>query len=156
MTRHLVDRLDVIEACTRMAWHADQREWDSLREVFTDQVELDHTSLAGGEPVTLGRDELVQSWADVLGRLTATSHLVTNHLVTVDGDSAVCTAAFQATHLLPNVHGGPLWTLGGHYRYSLVRTGAAWLISGVVMTAAWADGNQHVMSLVSQPGQAQR
>jgi ketosteroid isomerase-like protein len=151
MTKEIADRLDVMETCTRMAWHADQREWDSLREVFADQVELDYTSLNGGTPVALGRDDLVAAWAGVLGRLTATSHLVANHLVSVDGDTAVCTAAFQATHLLPNAHGGPLWTLGGHYRFALVRTDGGWRISGVVMTAAWADGNQHVIALAAEP-----
>ena len=92
----------------------------------------------------------------LLGRLTATSHLVNNHLVSVDGDHAVCTAALQATHLLANAHGGPLWTLGGHYRYSLVSAGGSWRINGVVMTATWADGNQHVMTLASMGDVAQR
>ncbi len=95
MTHQLVDRLDVIQTCTRMAWHADQREWDQLREVFTDEVALDYTSLNGGTPVTFGRDALVDAWSSVLGRYDSTSHLVTNHLVSVDGDNAVCTAAFQ-------------------------------------------------------------
>ena len=92
----------------------------------------------------------------LLGRLTATSHLVNNHLVSVDGDHAVCTAALQATHLLANAHGGQLWTLGGHYRYSLVSAGGSWRINGVVMTATWADGNQHVMTLASMGDVAQR
>ena len=153
MTDVLADRLYIVETCTRMAWHADQREWDRLREVFTDEVALDYTSLNGGTPVTLGRDALVDAWASVLGRFDATSHLVTNHLVSVDGDNAVCTAAFQATHLLPNPHGSPRWTLGGHYRYDLIRTGGGWRISGVVMTATWADGNQHLMTLAADTTQ---
>jgi SnoaL-like domain len=37
--------------------------------------------------------------------LTATQHLVGNHLLTIDGDQATCTAAFQATHVLANPHG---------------------------------------------------
>jgi hypothetical protein len=156
VTHSILDRLDIIETCTRMAWHADRREWDDLREVFADQVALDYTSLNGGAPVILDRDDLVQAWAGVLGRLTATSHLVNNHLVSVDGDHAVCTAALQATHLLANAHGGQLWTLGGHYRYSLVSAGGSWRINGVVMTATWADGNQHVMTLASMGDVAQR
>jgi hypothetical protein len=91
MAPHLVDRLDVIEICTRMAWHVDQRDRDDLREVFTDEVELDCTSLNGGEPVT----------------------------------------------------------------YPLLRTGSSWRISGIVVTATGADGNQHVMTLAAQPGQVQ-
>ena len=34
MIESAADRLEVIETCTRMAWHTDQREWDALRDVF--------------------------------------------------------------------------------------------------------------------------
>lgn len=147
MTESAVDRLAVVETCTRMAWHADQREWDALREVFAERVLLDYTSLQGGEPATVPRDQLVESWAGLLGKLAATQHLVTNHLVTLSGDTAACTAAFQATHLLPNAHGDPIWTLGGSYRFELVRDGEGWRISALTMTATWASGNQQIMSL---------
>jgi SnoaL-like domain len=147
MTESAVDRLAVIETCTRMAWHADQGEWDALREVFAEEVLLDYTSLQGGDPATVPRDQLVESWAGLLGKLAATQHLLTNHLVTVSGDTASCTAAFQATHLLPNAHGDPIWTLGGSYRFELVRDGERWRISALTMTATWASGNQQIMSL---------
>ena len=67
----------------------------------------------------------------------------------MDGDDAVCTAAFQATHRLPNPHGDPIWTLGGTYRFELVRDGSRWRISAVTMTATWASGNQQIMSLAA-------
>jgi hypothetical protein len=149
MSESAADRLDVIEACTRMAWHADQRDWAALRDVFANEVRLDYTSLQGGEPATVSRDELVASWAGLLGKLQATQHLLTNHLVAVSGNEASCTAAFQATHLLPNAHGDPIWTLGGSYRFQLVRDGATWRISALTMTATWASGNQQIMSLAA-------
>ena len=149
MTESALNRLGVIETCTRMAWHADQREWDALRDGFADQVLLDYTSLQGGEPASVSRDELVESWARLLGKLAATQHLITNHLVSVAGDTATCTAAFQATHLLPNAHGDPIWTLGGTYHFELVRDGPAWRISALTMTATWASGNQQIMSLAA-------
>ncbi|TYC08140.1 nuclear transport factor 2 family protein [Actinomadura syzygii] len=143
------DRLAIIEACTRMAWHADQREWDRLAEVFADSVTLDYTSLNGGEPAVLTPEQIVEAWSGLLGAFDATQHLITNHLVTVDGDTAVCTAAFQATHRLTDPFGSSLWTLGGNYRFVLVRTGGAWKIAAVVMTATWGDGNRNLMSLAA-------
>ncbi|CAM5498356.1 Nuclear transport factor 2 family protein OS=Streptomyces tendae OX=1932 GN=GUR47_32220 PE=4 SV=1 [Streptomyces tendae] len=136
------DKYAVAETCTRMAVHADRREWRLLRSLFADKVLLDYTSLAGGEPARLGPQEIVDAWTTALGGYDATQHLVANHLVTVDGDRAVCTAAFQATHRLATAHGASLWTLGGDYRWELVRSGERWLIDTVVMTAAWGDGNQ--------------
>lgn len=98
----------VIETCTRMAWYADQRQWDRLAGVFADKVTLDYTSLNGGEPVALSPAEIVAGWRQALGGYDATQHLITNHLVDLGADTAVCTAAFQATHrLAATPHGSP-------------------------------------------------
>ncbi|TLF73215.1 nuclear transport factor 2 family protein [Nocardia cyriacigeorgica] len=140
-----MDRLDVIDTCTRMAWHVDHREWDELATVFTDRVRLDYTSLNGGEPVTLSPAQLVAAWRDTLGGFAATQHLLGNHLVTIDSDAAVCTASFQATHRGSEAFGATLWTLGGSYRFDLVRSAGGWRISGIVMTAAWGDGNRGLL-----------
>ena len=53
--------------------------------------------------------------------------------------TALCTASFQATHRKPD---DTLWTLGGIYRFTLVRTGDGWRITSVVMTTAWSDGSR--------------
>ncbi|MFI7382829.1 nuclear transport factor 2 family protein [Streptomyces sp. NPDC049813] len=139
VTKHLV-----AEVCTRMAVHADRREWELLGGLFADKVLLDYTSLAGGEPVELSPRQIVDAWSTTLGGYDATQHLITNQLVDLDGDRAVCTAAFQATHRLATPAGAPLWTLGGSYRWELTRTGGRWLIDTVVMTALWGDGNQEL------------
>ncbi|MFI1722495.1 nuclear transport factor 2 family protein [Streptomyces sp. NPDC020489] len=144
--RDLMDRQAVVDVCTRMVWHADQREWAALKEVFAGEVRLDYTSLSGGEPAVLSPEQIVDAWSQVLGGFDATQHLLANHLVTPDGDTAECTASFQATHRLADPFGAPLWTLGGTYRFALVRVGAEWRISGVVMTATWADGNKELMT----------
>ncbi|MEU8138068.1 nuclear transport factor 2 family protein [Streptodolium elevatio] len=149
------DRLAVVETCTGMAWHADRRAWDRLREVFAPKVRLDYTSLNGGEPAELAADDVVAGWSQVLGAYDATQHLITNHLVDVDGDTAVCTAAFQATHRLANPFGAPLWTLGGNYRFDLARSEGRWQITGVVMTVTWADGNKDLVALAAAKAGAQ-
>ncbi|MER5261921.1 nuclear transport factor 2 family protein [Actinosynnema sp. NPDC002837] len=134
-----MDRSDVIDTCTAMAWHADHREWDRLGRVFADEVTLDYTSLNGGEPVTLTPARIIEGWRAGLGAYAATQHLLGNQLVTVTGDTAVCTATVQATHRKPD---GALWTLGGFYRFDLVRTGEGWRIGGVVLTVAWSEGER--------------
>jgi hypothetical protein len=142
----LRDRLAVVETCTRMCWHTDKREWEQLRSlVFAERVLVDYTSLNGGKPAELTPDELIAAWRALLSQLDSTQHLLTNHLVELRGDRAVATADFQATHLLANSLGGPLWTLGGHYRFTLHRTANGWRIDGLTMTTAWADGNRQIM-----------
>ncbi|MFD0313937.1 nuclear transport factor 2 family protein [Streptomyces flavalbus] len=140
------DRLDVIETCTRMLWHVDLRQWDALPAVLAEKVTLDYTSLFGGTPVTRTADLVIADWAAGLGHLKATQHMIGNQIAEVNGDTAVLTAHFQATHLLPNPYGSATWTLGGRYRFDLVRSASGWRISGVLMTALWADGNQQIMT----------
>ena len=142
-----LDRFDIIDTTVRMAWHADRREWDSLNDVLAPRVRLDYTSLNGGEAATVERGDITAAWRNGLGGLTATQHLVSNHLVAIDGDQATCTAAFQATHVLANPLGEPTWTLGGHYRFELTLTSVGWRIAAVTMTADWATGNQQIMTL---------
>ncbi|MGV9452554.1 nuclear transport factor 2 family protein [Streptomyces sp. NPDC003635] len=145
-TRRLLERQAVVDVCTRMAWHSDQRELEALKSVFADEVRLDCTSLNGGEPAVLSPEQIVDAWSQVLGGYDVTQHLLANHLVTLADDTAVCTAAFHATHRLANPFGAPLWTLGGTYRFDFVRVGGAWRISAVVMNATWADGNKALVT----------
>lgn len=140
-------RDEIVETCVRMAWLADHRRWDQFDEVFADRVHVDYTSLNGGEASDLTREELVSSWPATLGALDATQHLTGNHLVSVDAQRATCTASFQATHVRANPYGGPLWVLGGDYRFDLASTTRGWRIDGLTMTAVWADDNQHLMAL---------
>jgi len=144
------DRLDIIDTTTRMGWHADQREWDRLIDVFTDTVEVDYTSLNGGDPATIAAEVLIAGWKAGLGGLDATQHHISNHLVADTGDGTVeVTAQFIATHRFANPHGDPLWTLGGHYLFRLARVDGKWRIAAVTMTATWATGNQNIMTLVA-------
>lgn len=144
------DITDIVDAVNRMGWLADHRRWDELQGVFADAVRLDYTALTGGAPAVLAPGEIVAGWRAGLGGLQHTQHLLGSHLVEVTGATATATAQFQAIHVLPNPHGGPRWTLGGHYRFELARTADAWRITALTMTPTWGDGNQHVMTLAAQ------
>lgn len=80
--------------------------------------------------------------------------MLTNHLVTVDGEQARCTAHFQATHIADHDLGENSYTLGGRYEFGLRRGGERWLIESVVMTPLWSTGNQAVLSAARADAQA--
>jgi 3-phenylpropionate/cinnamic acid dioxygenase small subunit len=141
-------RQTLVELTLRMAWYLDHEQWDAMPALFTETVCLDYTSLNGGEPTMVRRTDMIAKWCTNRTPLKATQHLVTNHLVTITNDSAAtATAMFQATHLLPNDQGGPLWTLGGEYAYTFTRTDGTWLIAGLAMKLLWADGNRNIRDL---------
>jgi hypothetical protein len=141
------DRAEVTELPARMAWNLDHCDWSDMHELFTDDVRVDYTSLNGGEPVTVPRKELIEKWRGNREGLAATQHLVANQLVRITGDKATVTAMFQATHVLPNAYGGPIWTLGGKYRYGMVRQSDGWRMNSITMNIIWADGNRHIRDL---------
>lgn len=128
----------IINTVNQMALAADQHDWELCRTCFADQVQVDYTSLAGGEPATIPADALMESWQALLPGFTATQHLIGSHVVDQQGNMAECRAHFQATHILDEEQ----WVLGGHYHYRLQRSNQAWQITAITMTALWSVGDQ--------------
>jgi len=141
-------RQTLIDLTVRMGRYIDHQNWDAMPALFAHTVRLDYSSLNGGEPAVVPRADMIAKWRTNRTPLKATQHLVSNHLITITGPiTATGTAMFQATHLLPNDQGGPLWTLGGEYTYSFTCAGSAWLIDGLALTLLWADGNRNIRDL---------
>lgn len=143
------DRLAILELIGNLALLLDARDWDALEGVFADHVYYDRTSLFGGEPETLSPAELVAGYRAALGNLDALHHLITGHVITIDGDQATCAANMQGTHVLANAFGGPIWTVGGRHDYRLERTPDGWRIAGLTFTVQWATGNMHIVTLAA-------
>ncbi len=148
------DRLAILELIGRLALLLDARDWNALEQVFTDTVYSDRTSLYGGEPMTLGAAEFVGGWREVLGNLDAVHHLISCHVISLDGDQATCAANMQGTHVYANASGGPMWTVGGRHDYQLKRTPDGWRISGLTFTIQWATGNEHIAGLAMAAGRS--
>jgi SnoaL-like domain len=150
-TTETEDRLAILELIGNLALLLDARDWNGLQGVFTDSVYYDRTSLFGGEPGTLTRAELIDGYRQALGNLDAVHHLITCHVINLDGDQATCAANMQGTHVLANTSGGPIWTVGGRHDYQLKRTPDGWRIAGLTFTIQWATGNMHIVTLAAAP-----
>jgi hypothetical protein len=79
------DRLAILELTSRLGLLADERDWAALEQIFTDPVEVDYTSLNGGQPQAVRPAELVGGWREALGGLQATHHLIAGQVITLDG-----------------------------------------------------------------------
>src|ERR1700732_5172850 len=106
-TAELEDRLAILELIGRLVLLLDARDWNALEHLFTDTVYNDRTSLTGGEPVTVGAGEFVGGWRQLMQNLDAVHHMVTCHVIHLDGDHATCAANMQGTHVLAN-HSGEI------------------------------------------------
>lgn len=144
------DHLAIVATVNEIGLAADLRDWPRVREQFADEVFVDYTSLAGGQPARIKADDLVASWRAFLPGFTVTQHLVGSHRVSVEGDRASVLSQFIATHRLAGAPGGELWTLGGHYRHTLRKTGAAWKVDAITMTWTWQTGNVELPKLAAR------
>ena len=146
------DRLAILELIGNLALLLDARDWGALERLFTNPVHLDRTSLFGGEPETLTPAELVEGYRQTLGKLDAVHHLITSHVISLDGDEATCAANMMGTHVLANNSGGPIWTVGGRHDYKFKRTADGWRIAGWTFTIQWATGNMNIINLATAQG----
>jgi SnoaL-like domain len=146
-TAELEDHLAIIELISRMVLLLDARDWDGLVPLFTDTVYQDRTSLTGGEPATVPVAEFVGGWRYLMANLDAVHHIVSCHVVNVEGDSATCAANMLGTHVLANATGGSTWRVGGRHDYQLTRTANGWRIAGITFTIQWGEGNQNIVAL---------
>lgn len=144
------DQLAIVATVNEIGRAADMRDWSRLREQFSDEVLVDYTSLTGGQPARINADDLIASWQAFLPGFTVTQHMVASHRVSVNGERATVLSQFIATHRLAGATGGELWTLGGHYRHSLRKIGAAWKVDAITMTWSWQTGNTELPKLAAQ------
>jgi hypothetical protein len=139
------DSLAVTQTINRYGRFVDDRDWAGLASILADTIELDFTSLWGGEPAKLTGPELVERWRDMSERLDATQHLITGVLPAIDGHTATAVANLVAVHKRVNATGGSLWTVGGTYRFGLRRRADQWVIDDLSLRVAWVTGNQAVI-----------
>lgn len=142
----MTDREQIVQLISNMGLLTDARDWNAVVALFADTVEVDYTSLNGGEPQQLPPEQLVEGWREHLERLQATHHLIANHVVEIDGDEAAVATNVTATHVAPNASGGPLWTVGGRYDLRVRRGPDGWRITALTLTVRWATGNQAIMA----------
>ena len=143
----LADRADLIELFGRYADIADLKEYAALPGlVFTDPLTLDFSSVADIPPMTTPLGEYVEILRASFAPYTATHHVITGHVVTVDGDRATIHAHVRAEHWVPDELAGDgphRWLVVGFYDNEAVRTPDGWRLSRVKLTATYQE-NPHL------------
>ncbi len=131
----LVDRMDITDASLRYATGVDLKDRDLYRSCFTEEIEIDFSSLGMGPPMTLPADAWVDQALMLVSGFQSTQHIITNHVITIEGDEATCVAYLQARHFNPDA----MMTVGGYYTNRLVRTAEGWKISKLKLTQTWTQ-----------------
>lgn len=140
------DHQQICETVYRYAYGIDTRDWDLYRSIFTDDVYIDFTSYRPGRAATMPADTWVSAVRAQMMRLAATQHAMSNPIVTIDGDRATCLMYIRADHALEFGNDDAWFSLGGHYRDTLIRTADGWRIDGVTLNVGWRRGDETIMS----------
>jgi hypothetical protein len=153
----LADRADLIELLGRYADMADLKEFTELPgRVLTDPVTLDFSSVADIPPMTVPLPDYAEILRASFAPYAATHHVITGHVITLDGDRATIHAHVRAEHWLsPEVAGGGphRWLVVGFYDNEAVRTADGWRLTRVSLTATHQE-NPHLSSAALAAQQA--
>ncbi len=119
---------------------ADQGNFEALEKLYAPEVEVDYTSLAGGEVELKSPLALMTQWAGVLPGFDLTRHEISNIQVSSNGQTATATADVIAEHYVNDL----FWQVKGDYIYRLVKDEDQWLITAHRLNLREESGTRDV------------
>ncbi|HKD70121.1 MAG TPA: nuclear transport factor 2 family protein [Candidatus Binataceae bacterium] len=141
--QELSDRAQIIELMHRYATAVDSKDWTTLRSLFTDEIGSEMIGLQAdlGLPVNTTADRWVDVISRGLARYSVTQHSMSNHRIDLKGDGATCTVYVVAHHFLRDPGDGPsIYSVGGYYNNTIVRTSGGWKIGKWKLVGTWETG----------------
>jgi hypothetical protein len=145
----LIDKSEITDQVNKVANGADLNDFAMLRTAFADEVNVDYTSIFGGQPNKVKADDLLAGWRGTLPGFQATQHLLGNHTITVSGNTARALVYFVAHHTLPNNAAEADWTLGGYYEYQLAKNAQGWKVTSMKANGLWGEGNMGLIQMAT-------
>ncbi|WP_406140083.1 nuclear transport factor 2 family protein [Streptomyces sp. NBC_01089] len=138
MASHSQDVADIIAVTVRYCWALDERRFEDLEQVFAPTCHADY----GADHIMTSPQEIGGFFGKVVDTrgVDRSQHLVANHEVEVDGDTAVSRCQYQSHYSTLTTHGSGVEDVGGMYIDSLRRTEDGWRIVNRVVRTHWRLG----------------
>ena len=121
----------------------DDKSFDDMHEVFTEDTLGDYTQALGPGVISRDRASLIASMHANLGPGSdcgPTHHNVTNFRIQVRGDAARAKVHYYAVHQGLNAHAGAVYSMWGQYEDDLVRLPQGWRIARRVYRLFLSEG----------------
>ena len=142
--RMLVEKDKIIAVINRLFIGTDNRDWAKVKQCFSSEVLFDMTSVAGGEPVTLTSQQIVDAWDKGLKALKSIHHQAGNYMVKINQDQADAFCYGIASHYLPNKTNRNTRIFVGSYNFHLIKEGQIWRIDQFKFNLKYIDGNPNL------------
>jgi ketosteroid isomerase-like protein len=140
----LLDEAEIRRVVDEIDSAVDAKDWAACRYFFTDEVDVDFTSLAGGEPARLKADDLIAAWRTNLFDEKKSFHLRGNHRIEIDGNRAEVFSKGYAFNLLETGEAAGLWEVWGEYTHVLEKTEAGWRVCAMILKVTHKRGDDRV------------
>lgn len=134
----LLDRQDIEDVLYRYASTIDQKDYEGLRSVFTDDVVAQYA----GAPEIEGADVLVKWIAEMSVEQGFQHHLVNVVQVDVDGDEAR-TLTYHTSHQVRPSDPDTVYVIVGRYRDVVRRVDGSWKIADKRMEVGWMEQRRY-------------
>ena len=140
---------------TTMLHGVDTLDWATVRACFTDRIDVDYTSLWGGEAATVAVDDVIADWTELATGFDATQHLTGPYAVTSASEQTVtCATTVRAYHHLVEDGDASTWMVSGRYDLRLERETDGWRIAAITLHLAYEDGDRQLADLARKRSRA--
>ena len=137
----ILDRQEIVDTITRLFVGTDRRDWLQVESCLADNVTLDMTSLAGGQPMQMSSVQVAKGWKDGLQVIDHVHHQVSNFEVTISGDEASASCYGIAFHHRMLNSPDNIRTFVGSYLIHLIRANPGWKIDRFRYDSKFVAGN---------------
>lgn len=137
--RDISDYLEIYQLIQRYGKALDEKRYDLLKTVFTPDAELVY--LLGEELIKLLMSESDNLFKRFLTKCYWTSHLISNPVLDIRGDTAESRSHVTATHIQVRNDGSQnIWIVSGAYEDELLRASEGWRIKKRIANAPYVEG----------------
>ena len=128
----LLDRQDITDLVSGLGRCLDERDFEGLRDLFTDDADV---TTPGG--TATGHDALVEQARRRHSSDQGIQHVITNLLIDLDGDRATVRANLLVSFAKTGPDDAQPFLLGEVYRFELRRTADGWRFTRLGSTPVW-------------------
>ena len=134
----LLDRMEIIDTINRYATSVDTRDWDLFFTCYADKINVDMVSVGFEKPMDMTAGEFMEIIQTAVSPFESTQHIISNHVININGDNATLGCYLQAQHFRQDDTGLFALLIGGYYAHSLIRTPAVWRINKYKVVKTWS------------------